>query len=147
MLSNSVAIFISSLKVVLCISVGGGQHRSVIHAMSQQTFKTCVINLASFLFSFLDHMIITGFTEVVCLAIRKVTKDLQTLVPTRIWPKFSKGVSVLVKKFFFVVQLYKTWKSHSTIPSTHNTCPLISSIWNQQLQVRLGLKQIFIKIL
>lgn len=140
MLSNSVAIFVSSLKVVLCISVGGGQHRSVIHAMSQQTFKTCVINLASFLFSFLDHMIITGFTEVACLAIRKVTKDLQTLVPTRIWPKFSKGVSVLVKKIFF-------WKSHSTIPSTHNTCLLISSIWNQQPQVRLGLKQIFIKIL
>ena len=116
MLSNSVAIFVSSLKVVLCISVGGGQHRSVIHAMSQQTFKTCVINLASFLFSFLDHMIITGFTEVACLAIRKVTKDLQTLVPTRIWPKFSKGVSVLVKKKFFcctTVQDLKITQHHT----------------------------------
>lgn len=144
MLSNSVAIFVSSLRVVLCISVDGGQHRSVIHAMSQQTFKTCVINLASFLFSFLDHMIITGFTEVACLAIRKVTKDLQTLVPTRIWPKFSKGVSVLVKKFFVVVvQLYKTWKSRSSLPLTHNTCLLISSIWNRQPQVRLGLTNEF----
>lgn len=55
---------------------------------------------------------------------------------------FKKG-ECTGEKIFFDVQLYKTWQSHSTIPSTHNTCLLISSIWNQQPQVRLGLSNGF----